>query len=84
MRSVKIHGSTTENEREGAIAMSTRQSRIKKPTTSSSFPISVTLSAADIPGADLSEPLESHAVASLRWWLLCRGIKLLLAGGSSS
>ena len=70
MRSVKIRGSTTENERKGAIAMSTRQSRIEKPTTSSSCPVSVTLSVADIPGADLSEPLESHAVASLRWWLL--------------
>ena len=37
--------------------------------------VSVTLTAADIPGADLSEPLESHAVPALRWWLLCRGLK---------
>jgi len=38
--------------------------------------VSVTLTAADIPGADLSEPLESHAVPALRWWLLCRGLKV--------
>lgn len=36
----------------------------------------VTLSPADIPGADLSEPLNRHAVPDLRWWLLCRGIKV--------
>ena len=35
----------------------------------------VTLTAADIPGAELSQPVEKHAVAALRWWLLCRGIK---------
>ena len=29
----------------------------------------------DIPGAELSEPLEKHTVAALRWWLMCRGIK---------
>ena len=28
-----------------------------------------------LPGADLSEPWESHAVAALSWWLLCRGVK---------
>ena len=38
----------------------------------SSSPVSVVLTAADIPGADLSEPLECHAVQAL--WLLCRGI----------
>ena len=31
---------------------------------------------ADIPGAELSEPLDKHPVAALRWWLLCRGIKV--------
>lgn len=35
----------------------------------------VSLTAADIPGADLCEPYEKHTVAALRWWLLCRGIK---------
>ena len=30
----------------------------------------VTLSADDIPGADLSEPFESYTVPQLRWWLL--------------
>ena len=28
----------------------------------------------DIPGAELDEPLESHAVHALRLWLLCHGI----------
>jgi len=36
----------------------------------------VVLTPADIPGADLSEPLESHTMPALRWWLLCRGISL--------
>ena len=30
-----------------------------------------------VPGAILSEPLQSHAIQALRWWLLCRGIKAL-------
>ena len=34
----------------------------------------VALSPADIPGADLSEPFDSHTMPELRWWLLCRGI----------
>ena len=29
----------------------------------------------DIPGATLSEPLESHNIAALKWWLICHGIK---------
>ena len=36
----------------------------------------VELTAGDIPGAELSEPLDKHPVAALRWWLLCRGIKV--------
>ena len=28
----------------------------------------------DIPGAILKEPLESHTVSELRWWLLCRAV----------
>ena len=36
----------------------------------------VTLTAADIPGAHLCEPYDKHTVAALRWWLLCRGIKI--------
>ena len=35
----------------------------------------VTLSVEDTPRAELTEPLDKHPVASLRWWLLCRGIK---------
>ena len=30
----------------------------------------------DIPGAALKEPLESHTVVALKWWLLCRDIKI--------
>ena len=30
----------------------------------------------DIPGASLTEPLESHTVTELSWWLLCRGISV--------
>ena len=37
---------------------------------------SVELNDTDIPGAHLDEPFEAHNVAALRWWLLCRGIKL--------
>ena len=36
--------------------------------------ITLTLTEDDIPGASLREPFESHTVAELRWWLLCRGI----------
>ena len=39
-------------------------------------PLVVELSEDDIPGARLSDPLESHNVQELRWWLLCRGIKV--------
>ena len=34
----------------------------------------VKLTAADIPGAGLSEPFEAHAIPAQRWWLLFRGI----------
>ena len=43
----------------------------------SSEAVRVELTAADIPGADLSEPFEGHGVPALKWWLLCRGIKSL-------
>ena len=36
---------------------------------------SVQLTEADVPGAALSDPLESYTVPELRWWLLCRGIE---------
>ena len=38
--------------------------------------ITLTLTEDDIPGAFLREPFESHTVAELRWWLLCRGITI--------
>lgn len=30
----------------------------------------------DIPGAMLNEPLETHTIPALKWWLLCRGIQV--------
>ena len=45
---------------------------------------SVQLTEADVPGAALSDPLESYTVPELRWWLLCRGIKHLGRGKSLS
>ena len=36
----------------------------------------MTITAADIPGATLSQPLESHAVPTLKWWLLCSDLKV--------
>ena len=34
----------------------------------------VALTAADIPGTDLTTLFDSHAIPALRWWLLCREI----------
>ena len=65
VRGVKICCSMTEKEYEAVFVMSTGQT--KEPTTSSSRPVSVTPSAPNIPGADLSERLASHAVLALRW-----------------
>ena len=36
----------------------------------------VELNKDDIPGAHLSEPFESHNVQALKWWLLCRGLRV--------
>ena len=65
VRGVKICCSMTEKEYEAVFAMPTGHT--EEPTTSSSRPVSVTLSAPNIPGADLSEHLQSHAVLALRW-----------------
>ena len=65
VRGVKICCSMTEKEYEAVFAMPTGQT--EEPTTSSSRPVSVTPSAPNIPGADLSERLASHAVPALRW-----------------
>lgn len=37
--------------------------------------MSIELGEEDIPGAVLKEPLESHTVRELKWWLLCWGEK---------
>lgn len=42
---------------------------------SSSSGIVPQLTEQDIPGAFLDEPLESHTIPALRWWLLCHGIQ---------
>ena len=76
MRGVNIHCCRTENEYEGVLTMTTEQKRAEVSTTTSSSTVSVSLSAADIPGAYLSEPYETHAIPALRWWLLCRGLKV--------
>ena len=39
-------------------------------------PTAVTLAESDVPGALLSEPMASHTMPELKWWLLCRGIKV--------
>ena len=44
-------------------------------TQNTSEGVVVELTDADIPGAHLEEPLDSHNVTALRWWLSCRGIK---------
>ena len=35
--------------------------------------LTVELTEDDIPGAALHEPLDSHTVPALKWWLVCRG-----------
>ena len=41
-----------------------------------SIAIEVKLTEEDIPGAKLDEPLGKHAIPELKWWLLCRGIRV--------
>ena len=38
--------------------------------------VEVNLTEEDIPGAKLDEPLEKYAIPELKWWLLCRGIRV--------
>ena len=37
--------------------------------------VAIKLTAEDIPGAELEEPLARHSVPALQWRLICRGIK---------
>ena len=39
-------------------------------------PEAIQLTEADIPGAKLTGPMDSHTMAELKWWLLCRGVKV--------
>ena len=39
-------------------------------------PVEIKLTTDDIPGSELSTPFSKHTAAALRWWLLCRGIKV--------
>ena len=50
--------------------------RISADKDATSPAMAVELTEADIPGALIDEPLKALNVAALRWWLLCRGIKL--------
>ena len=54
---------------------SSATSAITTTSSSSSRSVAVKLTAKDIPGADLKEPLETYGVPALQWWLLCQGIK---------
>ena len=45
-------------------------------TKSSDEEASVQLTESDIPGAFLNEPVASHTIPQLTWWLLCRGIRV--------
>ena len=65
MHGVKIGDTATEKEYESATNMPNGQARTGKATASSSCSVSMTLSASDIPGADLNERWKSHAVAAL-------------------
>lgn len=45
-------------------------------STSSEPMVELELDEVDIPRALLSEPMESNIAHALRWWLLCRRIKV--------
>ena len=44
--------------------------------TSRNEPEMIRLTEADILGAKLSSPMDSHMMAELKWCLLCRGVKV--------
>ena len=44
--------------------------RMANTSDAGSKPALVELTEDDIPGAALAEPLESHTVPALKWWLL--------------
>ena len=73
----KNHRSTTFLERVTRWRKSVCTSTNADTSDAVRAPIVVELTEDDIPGAALSEPLESHTVPSLKWWLLCRGTKTL-------
>ena len=43
---------------------------------STSTVVQVSLFPEDIDGAVISKPYDKQTTAALRWWLLCKGIKL--------
>ena len=71
------HNSNTASE---FIDTSTSSASINGGTSimSGSSLVAVKLTAEDIPGAELEEPLARHGVPVLQWWLICRGIKIPL------
>ena len=48
--------------------------------TSGSRLVGIKLTAEDILGAELEEPLTRHKVPALHWWLICRALKRLRRG----
>ena len=68
------HNSDTASE---FIETSTSSASIDGGTSimSGSSLVTVKLTAEDIPGAELEEPLARHGVPALQWWLICNGIK---------
>ena len=47
-----------------------------KGTNVRNEPEAVQLTESEIPGAKLSDPIDSYTMAELKWWLLCRGVKV--------
>ena len=45
-------------------------------TTSRNELETIQLTEADIPGAKLTGLMDSHTMVELKWWLLCRGVKV--------
>ena len=44
--------------------------------TSRNEPETIRLTEGDIPGAKLTGPMDCYTMAELKWWLLCRGVKV--------
>ena len=70
-----IRNSDIANTASELIETSTRSASIND-MSSSSRSLAVKITAENIPGAELQEPLERHGILALQWWLLCSSIKI--------